>query len=109
MREVRIRTWNGEVFDHHKPATDDPIMLWTGVQDKHGNDIYEGDIVTAWSQGYQGTFEVRWRLEGSPCYILWPAYQNNEYWYLFGEKDTGIEIIGNIYETPHLRPRVEGL
>ncbi len=89
----------------------DPNMVFlqfTGLRDKNRRDIYEGDIVTAWSQGYCGKFDVRWRQEGSPCWILYPAWQNREMWHLHGSKHgdglyyDDVEVIGNIFENPEL-------
>ncbi len=74
----------------------------------NSKEIYEGDIVKAWSTGSCGTFEVRWRQEGSPCFILYPAFQNGDMWRLHGTKDRhgnyydDVEVIGNIYENPEL-------
>ncbi len=89
-------------------------MLFTGLYDRNGKSIFEGDIVTAVNQGYKATFEIRWRQEGTPCWLLYPAWQNREMWYLHGSRnhkgewvDDGVEVIGNIYETPHLRPKPE--
>lgn len=86
-------------------------MQFTGLLDKNGKEIYEGDIVVAYSEGYKGVFQIKWRQQGSPCYILYPAYQNKQQWHLHGSQldnnkgfysDSGVEIIGNIYENPEL-------
>src|SRR5689334_196122 len=62
-------------------------MLSTGLHDKRRRLIYEGDIVEAWNQGYKGRFEVRWRQGGAPLWLLYPAWQNREFWNLHGSKD----------------------
>lgn len=78
------------------------IMQYTGLHDKNGKEIYEGDIVEAWDRGRKARFEVRYRNEGAPMFILYPAYQHNEFWNLHGPEDTSAEVIGNIYENPEL-------
>lgn len=102
--------------------------MCTGFLDKNRKEVYENDIVTAWSQGYKGTFRIHFRKGGAPMFILYPANQNGEFWnihtfeYKKGKQlisvsgilestlenafvDDGIEIIGNIYENPELMPK----
>jgi len=86
-------------------------MLWTGLKTKDRKFIFEMDIVEAWSQGVKGTFVVKWRQEGAPMYILFPAYQGGKsfFWNLHGsnlneEKEVidDLKILGNYYENPEL-------
>lgn len=60
------------------------VDQFTGLKDKNGNDIYEGDIVHLFGYG-------RYTCE-FPFTELWEAYQEN---------DIG-EILGNIHENPEL-------
>ena len=81
------------------------LMQFTGLKDKNGKDIYEGDIIKFWGSipsddpaygYYEPTMSV--------CY--------SEVWASFGFTDGGaflpfkqwddMEIIGNIYENPEL-------
>lgn len=65
------------------------LMQYTGLKDKNGKEIYEGDIVVmkADSLNEEQTIEVKWRKEGF-------------YEYFNGFADC--EVIGNIYENPEL-------
>ena len=86
--------------------TDDSIfsepMQFTGMFDRNGNDIFEGDIVIAWSQGLKGTFEIKRRIDG--LWLLHPAWKDGQFWYLSPTEDgrETIEITGDIYQNPEL-------
>ena len=104
---------------------DTPVMQYIGLKDKNNKDVYQDDIVTAWSEGVKGTFVIKWRQEGSPCWILFPAWQGGKTWHISathhtsgkqfisvdaeisttdkeGYYDDGLEVIGNIYSNPEL-------
>lgn len=75
--------------------------------DKNGVEVFEGDIVIAWSQGVKGAFEIKRRIDG--LWLLYPAWKDGQFWYLSPTEDgrETIEIIGNIYENPDLLESVE--
>ena len=90
-----LRETLGSVIDAHNEGTVS-AMQFTGLKDKNGADIYEGDI---WKRdGFISTVEFqfsRWafvKTDSSECY-QYPEFYSNA--------DTG-KIIGNIHENPEL-------
>ena len=82
---------------------DDVIqMQFTGAPDKHGTDIYEGDIIK-----YGDTVgTIKWSVDDTKFYVSAHAQNtefNNGIWNLSIGRDSHlIEVTGNIYENPEL-------
>lgn len=76
-------------------SIDRVVMMSSGLKDMSGNELYEKDIVR---NSYGETFLVEW-LDGG--FIL-TEYYNGGYDHFIMVDSTEYEVIGNIYETPHL-------
>lgn len=66
------------------------VMQYTGLKDKNGKEIYEGDIVKELDKIFQVTFS-------KGCFYIC----NSIYSYKVSDF-MGLEVIGNMYENPEL-------
>lgn len=76
-------------------------MQYTGLKDKNGKEVYEGDILRFNNHGYRNG-QVVWNADEC-CYELqYPAepYQGQTESYL--HRVNTYEVIGNIYENLNL-------
>ena len=104
MAEVRVLDWNNEVVDLFNPHIEIPLdeielMQSTGLKDKNGKEIFEGDILHHQIQT-EYTFIVKYD-------------EDNARWYGDGLSRTYridlmkhfmqyYKVIGNVYENPEL-------
>ena len=115
MIDVKSIDWdeNGNLISINYPEGKDyfgykeddiVLMQYTGVRDKNGEEIYEGDIV----EWLRAKFEIKWLLS-SFCIC------NRKIGNLaleIGVNQCGIQnrliVIGNIYENPELLEKIGG-
>ena len=102
MREIRFRAWDNELHQMYPDWQLHPdfaylledkrfsVMQYTGLKDKNGKEIYEGDIVKDYPFNHRKPFAVEWDIHHAGFDRL---YDRPEH---FG-------VIGNIYETPELK------
>ena len=100
MREIKFRAWDwGDMsfFDlwdnfYNNPWADKIFMQYTGLIDKNGKKIYEGDIV-------KGGWNYIWEVIYDEDFLQFRFKNDRELDYYGLNK---LEIIWNIYENPDL-------
>lgn len=90
----RVFLWNEEDFAF-KEVQNDTLGQYTGLRDKNGKKIFEGDII---SHKYFG---------GGLGYDDVSYMDKVGYWYPFGNSDDGlyspdVKVVGNIHDNPEL-------
>lgn len=126
MREIKFRAWDKshqEMLDwvylitQHSMAifaTSEgyfELMQYTGLEDRNGVEIYEGDIVkcgepenyeVAWDD-IDGTLVLRRPRKPKKAYDWGPRKDGKVYYgFRFSKSRELIEVIGNLYENPEL-------
>ncbi|MFG6671055.1 YopX family protein [Bacillus subtilis] len=120
MREIKFRAWYGENIGMLTPQFNGDIneifaqkngiyMQYTGLKDRNGREIYEGDILQISNKENQDYhMEVLWTGQGFGYRII--RNETKRSGYIVGHhSERGLnfyngasEVIGNIYEDPEL-------
>ena len=128
MKEIKFRAWDKKEKIMYNPSNvwgidagiiaqgrgEAIMMQYTGLKDKNGKEIYEGDIL----KDDVGIAEVTYDNERAGFYawfkkpVVFPDYAhgvkdtkiNQIHMYAWSTDDykTSAEVIGNIYENPEL-------
>lgn len=124
MREIKFRAWDSERKvmlkwgdrDESQPSDEwwgpdwsvfcDSVgemlnkailMQYTGLKDKNGREIYEGDICASPGFAGSGPGPVEW----NPDLLQFDVKTARGWWLALGVAPD-VEVIGNIYENPEL-------
>jgi hypothetical protein len=108
MREIKFRAWHEGYTQRLKPTKPQMlyeenlgdclvwkeqgqpiiVMQFTGLFDKNGKEIYEGDILQRVGHNYE--FIVKWYKDSCGFHLAWVSDSINAGW--------DVIIVGNIYE-----------
>ena len=122
MREIKFRAWHsykskpkGMIYLEPTKQTfhsrdlvenkDWAVMQYTGLKDKYGKEIYEGDIVSAIVFGEGSIHKIEYGdADDYPAFELSPDLDCdcNSIQYCLADANNTLEVIGNIYENKEL-------
>ena len=121
MREIKFRAWDGELKEMIRPEEvlscsfiglngewlglgdllkgegGFELMQYTGLKDKNGVEVYEGDIISAYFDAINGKFLTTYTVEYDEFHSLYPFANFDCY-----ESPMNFTVIGNRYENPEL-------
>ncbi len=118
-REIKFRVWNKDGNKWVKNLTyciDDfsttnkewhIVMQYTGLKDKNGKEIYEGDILRYSDGSDVSTHKIFWDDKAARFYDIRLEDGDSATSYDDFEFFTEAKVIGNIYENPELLKQSE--
>jgi uncharacterized phage protein (TIGR01671 family) len=91
---IENSSYMGTDVNYEDISNDRILMQFTGLKDKNGKEIYEGDIVDV---NYFGRKEVVEFFVNAGFACFMPFLDDGHHWNSFN-----CEVVGNIYENPEL-------
>jgi len=127
MRKIKFRMWDtynkkmiperggfylGSPASEVAGGPDYPVMQYTGLKDRNGKEIYEGDIVKALvSLKDEAIYAMQHNtinlVEAIAKVEYWPPSFELDFGFMRVNLSSSCEIIGNIYENPELLKKTE--
>lgn len=124
MREIKFRAWDkmekkfadygfsvdfedGSIYDDNQVSMNEvELMQYTGLKDKNGKDIYEGDVVQEDIRRDKRSKPImRWSVvvySEKGMFIVECLPKSLRQWNELYKENDEVEVIGNIYENPEL-------
>ncbi len=116
-RVIKFRYWDGDeiikwddfFFSDISAVTDysgdfsyieqDKLMQFTGLTDKNGKEIYEGDIIKYFNRVAQIKYSDMYA-----CFIMYSEFDKQSFSLCDSINDSkrDLEVIGNVFENPEL-------
>ena len=116
MKEIKFRCWisftqemvgwdemekHGDIYRLIKQPNAYPLMQYTGLKDKNGKEIYEGDLIEL-HKNKNGCCQVVFENSYVGGWVLTEPKNKGSRLSLGARDPSDIEVIGTTYENPDL-------